>query len=118
MSVPLAGSSHDTTVHYDLIYHTYGLADIWASFILNDGYHSGMSTTALTHEQNSTEIPAEIESANSKLVYLYLHTAGEATVEELQSSLGMKQLALFPVLDTLSGEGLVAREGERYTVAA
>lgn len=75
-----------------------------------------MSTAALTHDR--TEIPAEIESASSKLVYLYLHTAGEATVEELQSSLGMKQLALFPVLDTLSSEGLVDREGERYTVTA
>ncbi|MDL5362698.1 TrmB family transcriptional regulator [Halalkalicoccus sp. NIPERK01] len=75
-----------------------------------------MSTATLTHDR--TEIPTEIESAGSKLVYLYLHTAGEATIEELQSSLGMKQLALFPVLDTLSSEGFVAREGERYAVAA
>lgn len=75
-----------------------------------------MSTAALTNDR--TEIPTEIESSGSKLVYLYLHTAGEATIEDLQSSLGMKQLALFPVLDTLSSEGLVAREGESYTVAA
>jgi predicted transcriptional regulator len=75
-----------------------------------------MSATTLTHDR--TEIPTEIESTGSKLVYLYLQTAGEATIEELQSSLGMKQLALFPVLDTLSSSGLVARDGERYTVAA
>lgn len=75
-----------------------------------------MSATTLTHDR--TEIPTEIESTGSKLVYLYLHTAGDATIEELQSSLGMKQLSLFPVLDTLSSEGLVDREGQRYTVAA
>lgn len=75
-----------------------------------------MSTTTLTHDR--TELPAGIESAGSKLVYLYLHTTGEATVDELQSALGMKRLALFPILDTLSGEGLVDRDGERYTVAA
>ncbi|MCH7661758.1 MAG: TrmB family transcriptional regulator [Euryarchaeota archaeon] len=75
-----------------------------------------MSTAALTHDR--TAIPTEIESTGSKLVYLYLHTAGEATIEDLQSSLDMKQLALFPVLDTLSSEGLVTRTGETYTVAA
>ena len=75
-----------------------------------------MSTAALTHDR--TEIPAEIESASSKLVYLYLHTAGEATVEELQSSLGMKQLALFPVLQTLESEDLITRDGETYALAA
>lgn len=79
------------------------------------GQRSGMSAAALTHDR--TEIPTEIESSGSKLVYLYLHTSGEATIEELQSSLGMKQLALFPVLDTLSSEGLVAREGETYVAA-
>jgi predicted transcriptional regulator len=75
-----------------------------------------MSTAALTHDR--TTIPTEIESTGSKLVYLYIDTAGEATIEDLQSSLRMKQLALFPVLDTLSSAGLVTRKGEVYTVAA
>lgn len=75
-----------------------------------------MSTAALTHDR--TEIPTEIDSTGSKLVYLYLQTAGGATIEELQASLNMKQLALFPVLNTLASEDLVTREGESYTVAA
>lgn len=75
-----------------------------------------MSVTPLTHDRST--IPAEIDSTGSKLVYLYLDTAGDATIDELQSALGMKQLALFPVLDTLSTEGLVTRDGERYAVAA
>jgi hypothetical protein len=30
----------------------------------------------------------------------------------------MQQLALFPTLDTLEGEGLIERDGETFTVAA
>lgn len=74
-----------------------------------------MSTAALTHDR--TAIPTDIESTGSKLVYLYLHTAGASTIEDLQSSLDMKQLALYPVLETLSSEGLITRNGETYTVA-
>lgn len=77
-----------------------------------------MSTQELAHESTAIELPAEIESTGSKLVYLYLSTAGEATIGELQTSLDMKQLSLYPVLETLSSEGLVARDGETYAVAA
>lgn len=75
-----------------------------------------MSTAALTHDR--TVIPTEIESDGSKLVYLYLHATGEATIEDLRSALDMKRLALYPVLDTLSSAGLVARDGETYAVVA
>lgn len=78
-----------------------------------------MSTTELTFEQKSaTTIPDEIESTGSKLVYLYLDAVDRATVEELQSSLHMKQLALFPYLETLTGEGLVERDGQQYVCTA
>ena len=30
----------------------------------------------------------------------------------------MQQLALFPVLNTLEGEGLIERDGETFTVTA
>lgn len=77
-----------------------------------------MSTTELTIEQTSDTaelaLPDEIDSTGSKLVYLYLNAATEATIDELQSSLRMKQLALFPYLETLTSEGLVERDGERY----
>jgi predicted transcriptional regulator len=80
-----------------------------------------MSATELTIEQTTDAkptLPAEIESTGSKLVYLYLHAAEEATIEELRSSLDMKQLALFPYLETLEGEGLVERDGEQYVCCA
>ena len=63
-------------------------------------------------------IPSEIDSTGSKLVYLYLRTIGEATVEEIQNALNMKQLALFPVLETLRSQDLVERDGQQYVCIA
>lgn len=80
-----------------------------------------MSKAEHTFEQTSDAdltIPQEIDSTGSKLVYLYLNAAEEATIEELQRSLQMKQLALFPYLETLTGEGLVERDGQRYVCTA
>lgn len=65
-----------------------------------------------------TQMPATLESSNSKLVYLYLATVEEATISELQSTLGMQQLALFPTLDTLEGKDLIERDGETFTTTA
>ncbi len=83
-----------------------------------------MSPATLTqNEATATEpttlnqMPAALESTNSKLVYLYLATVDEATINDLQSALDMQQLALFPTLDTLEGEGLIERDGETFTVA-
>ena len=45
-------------------------------------------------------------------------TVDEATIGELQSTLEMQQLALFPTLDTLEGKDLIERDGETFTIAA
>ncbi|WP_331232329.1 TrmB family transcriptional regulator [Natronorarus salvus] len=78
-----------------------------------------MSTKA---SYNHTEVaiddlPTELESSGSKLVYLYLDLTGDATINELEATLGMRKLALYPVLDTLSAAGLVERDGEAFTAA-
>lgn len=75
---------------------------------------SDTETTPATIDQ----LPSALDSSNSKLVYLYLNTTEEATVTELQSALGMKQLTLFPVLGTLTKEGLITRTGDTVTLAA
>ena len=84
-----------------------------------------MSPATLTQKQTTAaetttfdQMPAELDSSNSKLVYLYLKTVEEASITDLRSTLDMKQLALFPVLKTLEGEGLIERDGETFTVAA
>ncbi|WP_233203857.1 TrmB family transcriptional regulator [Halegenticoccus soli] len=59
-------------------------------------------------------VPAELDSTSTKLVYLYLRTADEVTVDELRESLRMKTIALYPVLETLRRKGLVQQSGETY----
>ena len=84
-----------------------------------------MSPATLTQNETTAaepttidQMPAELDSSNSKLVYLYLETVEEVTISELQSTLDMQQLALFPTLDTLEGEGLIERDGEAFTATA
>lgn len=84
-----------------------------------------MSPTTLTQQQTTAtqpttfdQMPADLDSSNSKLVYLYLETVEEATIDDLQSTLDLKQLALFPTLATLEGKDLIERNGETFTIAA
>lgn len=74
--------------------------------------------TTATEPATSNQLPETLESSDSKLVYLYLATVDEATISDLQSTLGVKQLALFPTLDTLEGEGLIERDGETFTAVS
>ncbi|MFB6080293.1 MAG: TrmB family transcriptional regulator [Haloferacaceae archaeon] len=52
-------------------------------------------------------MPAELATAEAKLVYLYVQAADGCTVDELYRDLGLPKLALFPVLDTLRERGLI-----------
>jgi predicted transcriptional regulator len=67
--------------------------------------------------EQTKPLPTELDSAASKLVYLYLRSAGESTVDELQADLDMRKISLYPLLKTLSKKGLVDREGEAYHLA-
>lgn len=81
-----------------------------------------MSTAQAEYERDTVatpeQLPATLESSNSKLVYLYLSAVDTATVDDLQSALDMKQLTLFPLLQTLESEGLITKNGETYALAA
>ena len=74
--------------------------------------------TTATDTTTLNQMPTTLQSSDSKLVYLYLVTVDEATISELQSTLEMQQLALFPTLDTLKGESLIERDGETFTATA
>ena len=59
-----------------------------------------------------TDLPDELESPQAKLVYLYVETAGETTVGDVNETLGMKKLSALSVLQSLSKKGLVERDGD------
>lgn len=69
-----------------------------------------------TRQQEAVRLPETIESPRAKLVYLYLATAGESTVAELQRDLGLGQLALRTILRTLRERGLIDRSHGRYSL--
>ena len=82
-------------------------------------YRVDMSQQLLTRASEETtdpsiDLPTDLDSASSKLVYLYLRTAGECTVDDLQSSLAMKKISLYPLLKSLSKKGHVDSDGETY----
>jgi len=63
-------------------------------------------------------LPSTLETTGSKLVYLYVSTVGETTVENINNNLDMKMLTLLPMLEKLEAAGLVQRRGDTVCPAA
>ncbi|PSP79079.1 hypothetical protein BRC81_06315 [Halobacteriales archaeon QS_1_68_20] len=55
------------------------------------------------------EVPAEIESPQGKLLYLYVAVAGECEVDELVDRLDVPRITAYGVLGTLESRGVVER---------
>lgn len=66
------------------------------------------------HREPTITLPGKIVAPRSKLVYLYLLTAGRSTITELKQALCEPLLALYKVLGTLVDEGLIRRHGRHY----
>lgn len=82
-----------------------------------------MNAQTATQTQTQTQqieidaLPNELDSPRSKLVYLSLTVNGGSTPTALKEELGIPKLTLFSVLDTLTGHGLVERDGDVYAPA-
>jgi Mn-dependent DtxR family transcriptional regulator len=72
------------------------------------------SETEEESDRHTDPLPTRLQSSRTKLVYLYLRAVAGARVEDLENSLGMGPLTLFPVLDVLIDYGLVERIDDRY----
>jgi len=59
-------------------------------------------------------MPDQLTSPRAKLVYFYLVTHGETTIETLRDELNVSLMALYATLGTLREHGLVENDGERY----
>jgi DNA-binding MarR family transcriptional regulator len=66
----------------------------------------------------SSQLPPELGSAQGKLVYLYLETAGSATVDDLGNTLAMKKIDVLSVLNSLSSRGLIEERDAGYAPAS
>ncbi|WP_336344120.1 hypothetical protein [Halalkalicoccus ordinarius] len=65
-------------------------------------------------QQYQYQLPETLNTAGSKLVYLYLKIENEATINELHMALGMKKITLYSLLQTLTATELVDQEGAMY----
>jgi DNA-binding IclR family transcriptional regulator len=61
-------------------------------------------------------LPTELESPRAKLVYLYLRTA-TASLDDLQSDLGLKKITLYSILRTLRERDLVEKRDGTFAVS-
>ncbi|MBZ6495364.1 helix-turn-helix domain-containing protein [Natrinema longum] len=73
--------------------------------------HDARTTDRLGH------VPAELGSAQSKLVYLTLEATGGATATDLSELLAMRKLSVLSVLSSLESEELIERTESEYVVA-
>ncbi len=75
------------------------------------------SNPRVSRQQDSPHIeslPIDLDSMGSKLVYMHLHYASEATVQELRNTLNIPTISIYPILNTLREKGLVERKGNQY----
>ena len=73
-----------------------------------------MSTTAVADLDVS--IPDEIQSAQAKLVYLYVDLHREATLEQVRMDLELTTGTVLSVTNALRERGLLEREDGRFVV--
>ena len=57
-------------------------------------------------------VPSDLNSSISKLVYVYVQSLKEVTVDTLCSDLNLQKLAVLPILSRLSELGYINRRGE------
>jgi DNA-binding IclR family transcriptional regulator len=76
-----------------------------------------MSRAAETGTDDGNPLPPGLDTAQLKLVYLYLRVSGTGTTGELREALNMRLLTLYPVLRTLVRMGYVRREEGAYRLA-
>lgn len=76
-----------------------------------------LATDRLATDQLET-LPAELDSAQAKLVYLYLDATGGTTVADLKETLSMQKMAILSVLRSLSKQNLVEKDGSTYAPIA
>ncbi|KYH24291.1 hypothetical protein HAPAU_32740 [Halalkalicoccus paucihalophilus] len=74
-----------------------------------------MNKTQPQHQRHADlDLPETLDTADAKLVYLYLRIENEATIDELHTALGMKKITLYSLLQILTATDHVDRTGTQY----
>lgn len=70
----------------------------------------------MTHLSDA-DPPEDVHSTGAKLVYVYLSSVTEATVEGIADALRLKLIELLPTLRSLQQAGYVERAGDTCRIA-
>lgn len=74
-----------------------------------------MNETQPQHQPHTDgDLPETLDTADAKLVYLFLRIENKATIDELHAALGMKKITLYPLLRTLTATDHVDRTEDQY----
>lgn len=79
-----------------------------------DVYRPMTAQLTTTTATDRAALPTELNSAQAKLVYLYLDATAGATIREVSDALSMKQMAALSVTRSLSTQGLIEKTGNEY----
>jgi predicted transcriptional regulator len=63
-------------------------------------------------QSHFTAPPEDVRSTGGKLVYVYLSSVREATIDAIATALDLKLIELLPTLSALEGAGHVERQGD------
>lgn len=77
----------------------------------------GVRMVAHVAQDAAVSVPADLESARAKLVYLYLAVRGDATADDVCDALDIDKGSVLTIAGTLRERGYVRRENGRYGVA-
>ncbi|MFB6165791.1 MAG: MarR family transcriptional regulator [Haloarculaceae archaeon] len=66
----------------------------------------------------AVRIPPDVTSTKTKLVYVYVATRVETTIEEICEALGLRILGVSPLVARLCERGYCEREGDRVRFVA
>lgn len=76
-----------------------------------------MMTQSPQAATGGTAPPEDVDSTAGKLIYVYLTSVTEATVEGIADALGLKLIELLPTLRSLQRAGYVERAGDTCRIA-
>jgi len=73
-------------------------------------------TTADVAREQIPLLPTDLTTPHAKLVYVYLWMMRRAEVTDIARATHLPQIRLYPVLDSLTRQGYVERNGSTFVV--
>lgn len=90
----------------------------YVNYIIDEPIQYVMSEYDLNSKERieQLKVPSEINSNTAKLVYVYLKSVKESTLEQLCESLSLKKITVLPILSILDKNNFIEKSNQTYVV--